>query len=55
MFDTKNDNMTEMIRAGMDITNVALGMERRYEKEVASMMKEIDSLCHQEEYYQNST
>jgi len=39
LFDTKNDKMTEIIRAGMTITDAACNRERRDERKVASMKK----------------
>ena len=47
--------MTELIRAGMAITDATLDREKMDEREVASMKKELDHLWHQEKYYQNST
>jgi hypothetical protein len=36
--------MTELIRVGMAITNATLVKEKRDEREVASMRKELDHL-----------
>jgi hypothetical protein len=55
LFDTENAKMTELIGAGMAITDATLDREKRDEKEVATMKKELDHLHHQAEYYQNST
>jgi hypothetical protein len=55
LFDIENDKMTELIRVGMAITDATLDMEKRDEREVASMKKELDHLRHQAKYYQNST
>jgi hypothetical protein len=55
LFDTENAKMTELIRAGMAITDATLDREKRDEREVATMKKELDHLRHQAEYYQNST
>jgi hypothetical protein len=43
-FDTKNANMTELIGAGMAITNATLDKEKMDEREVATMKKEPDHL-----------
>jgi hypothetical protein len=42
--------MTELIRAGMAITDATLDREKMDEREVASMKKELDHLRHQEKY-----
>jgi hypothetical protein len=55
LFDTKNAKMTELITIGMTITNATLDKEKRDEREVAPMKKELDHLLHQVDYYQNST
>ena len=55
LFDIENAKMTELIGAGMDITNATLDMEKGDEREVDEMKKEMDHLRHQAEYYQNST
>ena len=47
--------MTKLIKEGMAINDDNLDREKRYEREVASMKKELDHLRHQVEYYQNST
>jgi hypothetical protein len=44
LFDTENTRMTELIRAGMAITDATLDREKRDEREVASMRKELDHL-----------
>jgi hypothetical protein len=44
LFDTKNTRMTELIRVGMAITDATLVKEKRDEREVASMRKELDHL-----------
>jgi hypothetical protein len=47
--------MTELIGVGMAIIDAALDRAKKEEEEVVSMRKELDHLCHQAEYYQNST
>jgi hypothetical protein len=44
LFDTESTRMTEIIRAGMAITNATLDREKRDEREAASMRKELDHL-----------
>jgi hypothetical protein len=47
LFDTENAKMTELIGAGMAITDATLDREKRDEREVATMKKELDHLRHQ--------
>jgi hypothetical protein len=51
LFDTKNAKMIELIGAGMAITTTTLDRERRDERELAAMKKELDHLQHQAKYY----
>jgi hypothetical protein len=44
LFDTESAKMTELIGAGMAITDATLDREKRDEREVASMKKELDHL-----------
>jgi hypothetical protein len=53
-FDIENSKMDELIRAGMAITDATLDREKRDEREVASMKKELDNLRYQAKYYHNS-
>jgi hypothetical protein len=46
---------SELIDVGMDITNATLDRERKYEEELAVMLKELEHLRHLEKYYQYST
>jgi len=55
LFDTERPKMTELIGAGMAITDATLDREKRDERELDSMKKELNHLHHQAEYYQNST
>jgi hypothetical protein len=55
LFDTEHAKMTELIGAGMAITDATLDREKKDEEEAAAMRKELDHLRHQAEYYQNST
>jgi hypothetical protein len=54
LFDTENAKMTKLIGAGMAINDVTLDREKKDEREVATMKKELDHLRHQAEYYHNS-
>jgi hypothetical protein len=45
----------ELIGVGMAITDATLDRARRYEKEMAIALKELEHLCHLEKYYQDST
>jgi len=45
--------MTELIGARMDINDATLDRDKRDEREVVAMKKELDHLRHQAEYYQN--
>jgi hypothetical protein len=53
LLDTKNAKIIELIRECMAITDATLDRERKNEREVATMKKELDHLHHQVEYYQN--
>jgi hypothetical protein len=55
LLDTENAKMTKLIRAGRAINYAMLDREKRDENELVSMKKELDHVCHQAEYYQNST
>jgi hypothetical protein len=50
LLDTKNANITELIGAGVAITDATLDRERRDEMEVVAMKKELDHLHHQPNY-----
>ena len=45
---------SEVIDAGMAIMDATLDRERRYEKELAVVLKELENLHHLEKYYQDS-
>jgi hypothetical protein len=53
LFDTENTRVTELIGAGMAITDATLDMGKMDEREVDTMRKELYHLRHQAEYYQN--
>jgi hypothetical protein len=55
LFNTINTRMNDLSGEGVVITNSTLDREKRDEREVASMKKELDHLQHQVEYYQNLT
>jgi hypothetical protein len=44
LFDIENAKMTELIGAGMAITDATLDREKRDEREVSTMKKEPDHL-----------
>jgi hypothetical protein len=55
LLSTENEKMFELIGVGMDITDATLDRARRYEKELAAPLKELEHLHHLEKYYQEST
>jgi hypothetical protein len=48
LISTKHAKMSELIRAGMAITNATLDRERKYEEELATALKEPEHLHHLE-------
>jgi hypothetical protein len=46
---------SDLIGAGMAIIDATLDRARKYEKELASTLKDLYHLCHLEKYYQDST
>jgi hypothetical protein len=55
LFKTKHAKTSELIDAGMAITDATLDRARRNERELAATLKELEHLCHLEKYYQGST
>jgi hypothetical protein len=55
LLNIENDNTTEIIRAGMDITDATLEKEKMDEKELAATKKELDHLPHLVKYYKDLT
>jgi hypothetical protein len=55
LFDIECAKMTEIIGLGMAINDATLNRQKKDEREVVSVNKELDHLRHQAEYYQNST
>ena len=49
LFDTESAKMTELIGAGVAITDATLDRVKRDEREVVGMNKELDHLRHQVE------
>jgi hypothetical protein len=41
----------ELIDLGMEITDATLDRVRKYEEDLATVLKELDHLCHLEKYY----
>jgi hypothetical protein len=55
LFDTEHTKVSELLGAGMAITDATLDREKRDEQEATSMRKELEHLRHQAEYYQDTT
>jgi hypothetical protein len=47
--------MSELIGAGMEITDATLDRERKDEEDLVAALKELEHLCHLVKYYQDST
>jgi hypothetical protein len=48
LLSTEHTKMSKLIGAGMAITDATLDRKRRYEKELAAALKELEHLCHLE-------
>jgi hypothetical protein len=55
LISTEHAKTSELIDAGMAITDATLDRERKDEEELATVLKELDHLRHLEKYYQDST
>jgi hypothetical protein len=55
LISTKHAKMSELISAGMEITDATLDRERKDEEELAYALNELENLCHLTKYYQDST
>jgi hypothetical protein len=55
LISTEHAKTSELIDAGMEITDATLDRERKDEEELATVLKELEHLCHLEKYYQDST
>jgi hypothetical protein len=55
LISTEHAKTSELIDAGMEITDATLDRARKDEYEMAAVMKELDHLRHLEKYYQDST
>jgi hypothetical protein len=55
LINTEHAKTSELIDAGMVITDATLDRERRDEYELATVLKELEHLCHLVKYYQDST
>jgi hypothetical protein len=55
LISTEHANTSELIDAGMEITDSTLDRARKYEEELAAMLKELEHLRHLAKYYRDST
>jgi hypothetical protein len=55
LISIKNVRTSELIGAGMEITDVTLDRARKDEEELVAALKELEHLRHLEKYYQDST
>jgi hypothetical protein len=55
LMNTENAKTSELIGAGMEITDATLDRAKRDEEELASVLKKLEHLCHLEKYYQDTT
>jgi hypothetical protein len=55
LISTEHAKTSELIGAGMEITDATLDRERKDEEELATALKELEHLRHLEKYYQDST
>jgi hypothetical protein len=55
LISTEHAKTSELIGAGMEITDATLDREKRDEEELATALKELEHLRHLEKYYQDST
>jgi hypothetical protein len=54
LLSTEQANKFELIDVGMAITDATLDQVKKYEKELATTLKELYHLHHLEKYYQES-
>jgi hypothetical protein len=55
LISMEHAKMSELIDAGMEITDAILDRVRKYEEEMAAALKELEHLHHLEKCYQDST
>jgi hypothetical protein len=55
LINTEHAKTSELIGAGMEITDATLDREKRDEEELAAALKELEHLRHLEKYYQDTT
>jgi hypothetical protein len=55
LISTEHARMSELIGAGMAITDATLDRARKDEEELATMRMDLEHLHHLEKYYQDST
>jgi hypothetical protein len=51
LINTEHVKTSELISAGMEITDATLDRARKDEEELATALKELKHLCHLEKYY----
>jgi hypothetical protein len=55
LINTEHAKTSELIGAGMEISDATLDREKRDEEELVTALKELEHLCHLENYYQDTT
>jgi hypothetical protein len=55
LINTEHAKTSELISAGMEITDATLERGKRDEEELATSLKELEHLCHLAKYYQDTT
>jgi hypothetical protein len=55
LINTENARTSELIDVGMAISDATLDRAKRDEKELVVTLKELDHLCHLDEYYKGTT
>jgi hypothetical protein len=55
LMNTEHAKTSELIGAGMEITDATLDRVKRDEEEMATVLKELEHLHHLEKYYQDTT
>jgi hypothetical protein len=53
--NTEHAKTSELIGAGMEISNATLDREKRDEEELVAALKELENLSHLKKYYQDTT
>jgi len=55
LINTKHAKSSKLIGAGMENSYATLERKKRDEEELAAALKELEHLCHLENYYQDTT